>query len=187
MVWAVVVPLMRLPGVGSVEDRSGSDWVNSHPAPSPSSPGGAWPLEACSKHLRERTTLSPVRSHSCPGSLHWDPHHPGPPPLTPAQKAFQRPHKTRKTCSNFSILPAFLFCLQPEVSPKQRVQPLRLILPVMTSDFLAMFLFYKWAVPKITRPGCPAAPPGLCVSSWVRRPASPSAGFFWLIGCRLWF
>ena len=112
---------------GELEDRSGSDWVNSHPAPSPSSPGGAWPLEACSKHLRERTTLSPGRSHSCPGSLHWDPHHPGPappagPPPTPAQKAFQRPHKTRKTCSNFSILPAFLFCLQPEVSPNQRVQ-----------------------------------------------------------------
>ena len=45
LVWAVVVPLMRLPGVGSMEDRSGSDWVNSHPAPSPSSPGGAWPWQ----------------------------------------------------------------------------------------------------------------------------------------------
>lgn len=127
------------------------------------------------RHLCDPT---PVRGPSALGAPPSWACSTGRPSPTPAQKAFPRPHKTRKTCSGFSTLPAFLSCLQPEVSLDQRVRPLRLILPMMTSDFLAMFLFYKWAVPKITWPGCPAASLGLCVSSWVRRPASPSAGFF---------
>ena len=159
---------MRSPG-RSIDDKHGSKWVNTHPAQKPFQPCvvlGTY--KAPSRHFHGEPPCH--AGLPCALKVEHSPSHaifPSPAPMVPAAALPHRPFppdtspgalctliKEKPVVAVHSLSAFFLVCC---------LTPIRTQACVTTqanpsshngmSDFLAMFLFYKWAVSKFTWPG----------------------------------